>query len=127
MTEALETILNLVAAGRLTADEAAPLIAALQDRGRDPGSKEANANAASGEPIATGQARQVRVEVKERGRNVVNVRVPVALGQAAIGYVPGISAADAERIREALALGLTGQILEVMEADGDSSVRIVLE
>ena len=127
MTEALETILNLVAAGRLTADEAAPLIAALQDRGRDPGSKEANANAASGEPIGTGQARQVRVEVKERGRNVVNVRGPVALGQAAIGYVPGISAADAERIREALALGLTGQILEVMEADGDSSVRIVLE
>ena len=127
MTDALETILNLVAAGRLTADEAAPLIAALQDRGRDPGSKQANANAEPGEPTAIGQARQVRVEVKERGRNVVNVRVPVALGQAAIGYVPGISAADAERIREALALGLTGQILEVMEEDGDSSVRIVLE
>lgn len=127
MTEALETILNLVAAGRLTADEAAPLIAALQDRGRDPGSKEANANAEPRDPTAIGQARQVRVEVKERGRNVVNVRVPVALGQAAIGYVPGISAADAERIREALALGLTGQILEVMEEDGDSSVRIVLE
>ena len=127
MTDALETILNLVAAGRLTADEAAPLIAALQDRGRDPGSKQANANAESAESTGTGQARQVRVEVKERGRNVVNVRVPVALGQAAIGYVPGISAADAERIREALALGLTGQILEVMEEDGDSSVRIVLE
>ena len=69
----------------------------------------------------------MRVEVKERGRNVVNVRVPVALGQAAIGYVPGISASDAERIREALALGLTGQILEVMEDEGDNSVRIVLE
>ena len=127
MTDALETILNLVAAGRLTADEAAPLIAALQDRGRDPGSKQASADAEHAEPTGTGQARQVRVEVKERGRNVVNVRVPVALGQAAIGYVPGISAADAERIREALALGLTGQILEVMEEDGDSSVRIVLE
>ena len=127
MTDALETILNLVAAGRLTADEAAPLIAALQDRSRDPGSPRANANAKPGEPTGPGQARQVRVEVKERGRNVVNVRVPVALGQAAIGYVPGISAADAERIREALALGLTGQILEVIEDDGDSSVRIVLE
>ncbi len=127
MTEPLETILNLVAAGRLTADEAAPLIAALQDRSKDPGSKRANSDAEPSEPIGTGQARQVRVEVRERGRNVVNVRVPVALGQAAIGYVPGISAADAERIREALALGLTGQILEVMEEDGDSSVRIVLE
>ena len=127
MTDALEIILNLVAAGRLTADEAAPLIAALQDRSRDPGSKQANDKAERAGGTGTGQARQVRVEVKERGRNVVNVRVPVALGQAAIGYVPGISAADAERIREALALGLTGQILEVMEEDGDSSVRIVLE
>ena len=127
MTDALETILNLVAAGRLTADEAAPLIAALQDRGRDPGSRQANANSEPSAATGTGQARQVRVEVRERGRNVVNVRVPVALGQAAIGYVPGISSADAERIREALALGLTGQILEVMEEDGDSSVRIVLE
>ena len=69
----------------------------------------------------------MRVEVKERGRNVVNVRVPVALGQAAIGYVPGISASDAERIREALSLGLIGQILEVTDDEGDGSVRIVLE
>jgi hypothetical protein len=53
--------------------------------------------------------------------------VPIALGQAAIGYVPGISATDVERIREALALGLVGQILEVTDDDGDDSVRIVLE
>ena len=85
------------------------------------------ANATNGTQADRGPARQVRVEVKERGRNVVNVRVPVALGQAAIGYVPGISASDAERIREALALGLTGQILEVIDDEGDSSVRIVLE
>ena len=123
MTDALEAVLRLVADGRLTADEAAPLIAALQDRsGGQP-----KASATRDAPSSSGPARHVRVEVKERGRNVVNVRVPVALGQAAIGYVPGISASDAERIREALALGLTGQILEVMEDDGDNSVRIVLE
>ncbi len=123
MTDALEAVLRLVADGRLTADEAAPLIAALQDRG----SGQPKASATKGESSGSGPARHVRVEVKERGRNVVNVRVPVALGQAAIGYVPGISASDAERIREALALGLTGQILEVMEDEGDNSVRIVLE
>ena len=124
MTDALETVLQLVAEGRLTAEEASQLIAALQDRGpgptpRAPGRAEGTAE--------RGQARQVRIEVNERGRNRVNVRVPVALGQAAIGYVPGISSADAERIREALALGLTGQILEVVDDEGDNTVRIVLE
>lgn len=123
MTDGLETILRLVADGRLTADEAAPLIAALQDRGSGP----TEASATRDEPSASGPARHVRVEVRERGRTIVNLRVPVALGQAAIGYVPGISASDAERIREALALGLTGQILEVIEDEGDNSVRIVLE
>ncbi|HEY8169100.1 MAG TPA: hypothetical protein VIF84_10320 [Candidatus Limnocylindrales bacterium] len=122
MTDALETVLRMVAEGRLTADEAAPLIAALQDRGHaSPGAE------ALGDSTPAGQARQVRVEVKERGRSIVNVRVPIALGKAAIGYVPGISADAAERIREALALGLTGEILQVVEDDGDNSVRIVLE
>jgi hypothetical protein len=123
MTDALETVLQMVANGRLTAEEAAPLIAALQDRGSSP----RTASATAEEQAERGQARQVRVEVKERGRNVVNVRVPVALGQAAIGYVPGISASDAERIKEALSLGLIGQILEVTDDEGDGSVRIVLE
>jgi hypothetical protein len=123
MTDALETVLQMVANGRLTAEEAAPLIAALQDRGGSP----RTASATAEEQAERGQARQVRVEVRERGRNVVNVRVPVALGQAAIGYVPGISASDAERIKEALSLGLIGQILEVTDDEGEGSVRIVLE
>jgi len=125
MSDALETVLRMVAEGRLTADEAAPLIAALQDRGQTSG-KRAEATATAQQAADRGTARQVRVEVKERGRNVVNVRVPVALGQAAIGYVPGISARDADRIREALAKGLLGEILEVTD-DDEGSVRIILE
>ena len=124
MSDALDTVLRMVAEGRLTAEEAGPLIAALQDRG---GSRQSVPPEAAAEAAASGPARQVRVEVKERGRNVVNVRVPVALGQAAIGYVPGISSRDAERIREALAMGLVGQILEVTDDEGEGSVRIVLE
>lgn len=122
MSDALESVLRMVAEGRMTADEAAPLIAALQDRGSGPTE---GARAAGDEPASP--ARQVRVEIRERGRSIVNVRVPVALGQAAIGYVPGLSAADADRVREALALGLTGEILQVVGEDGDESVRIVLE
>ena len=105
MTDALDTVLRMVAEGRLTAEEAASA------HRRPPGPRqqlEATGPAIGqrrGAGRRSGAARQVRVEVKERGRNVVNVRVPVALGQAAIGYVPGISSRDAERIREALAWG----------------------
>lgn len=117
MSDALESILRLVAAGRLTPEEAAPLIAALDERKRPA--------RPTGEPAAD-RAHQVRVEVTERGRSVVNLRVPLALGQAAVSYVPGLNADDAARVRDALARGITGPILEVLDEDGDG-VRIVLE
>ncbi len=117
MTDALESILRLVAAGRLTAEEAAPLIAALDER---------KPRARPGTEPAGDRARQVRVEVTERGRSVVNLRVPLALGQAAVSYVPGLNADDAARVRDALARGITGPILEVRDEDGDG-VRISLE
>lgn len=53
---------------------------------------------------------------------MVNLRVPLALGRAAIGRVPGISEQTSERIREAIAAGIKGPIAEVEEA-GDG-VRI---
>jgi hypothetical protein len=125
VSDALETVLRLVAEGRITAEEAAPLIAALD---------EPKGAAAAGEPPAapgdaargSRPARRVRVEVTERGRSVVNLRVPLTLGQAAISYVPGLDSAQAARVKEALARGLTGTVLEVADEDGDG-VRIVLE
>jgi hypothetical protein len=125
MSDALETVLHLVAEGRITAEEAAPLIAALDE---PKGAASANEPADAGPDAGKGPrpARQVRVEVTERGRSVVNLRVPLTLGQAAISYVPGLDSAQAARVKEALARGLTGTVLEVAGDDGDG-VRIVLE
>jgi len=120
MSDALETVLRLVAEGRITAEEAAPLVAALDEPTVDQPAPPDEA-AAGSRP-----ARQVRVEVTEGGRSVVNLRVPLTLGQAAISYVPGLDLAQAARVKEALARGLTGPILEVADEDGDG-VRIVLE
>jgi hypothetical protein len=83
-------------------------------------------DAADEPPAKVDAARHVRVEVTERGRSVVNLRVPLALGQAAISYVPGLDSGQAARVREALLRGLTGPIIEVADEDGDG-VRIVLE
>jgi hypothetical protein len=114
----LEQVLRLVAEGRLTADEAGPILAALDDRaGGTPGA-EGSARAQSG-------ATSLLLEVREGGRQVVNLRLPIAVGRLALDRVPGLSGDQVERVREALAGGMRGPILQV--EDGDNGVRIVLE
>jgi hypothetical protein len=67
----------------------------------------------------------VRLEVTEGGRTVVNLRLPAGLGEAAMLRVPGLSPAQVERIRSALADGLRGTLLEAGE-DGDG-IRISID
>ena len=142
----LEQILRLVAEGRLTADEAAPILAALDERkasegapGRPPGGFGPNpppgstragdrAGVRTGAGARTDRATgstTLRIEVLDRGRQVVNVRLPIAVGKLALDRVPGLSGDQVSRVREALNSGFTGSLLEV-DDDGDG-VRIVLE
>lgn len=119
--DAIERVLRLVSEGRLTAEEAGPILDALADRptqSATPAGEEAP-------PPDDGPARALRIQVRESGRSIVNLRVPLALGRAAIARVPGISEMTSERVREAIAAGIKGPVLEV-EEDGDS-VRISLE
>jgi hypothetical protein len=119
---ALDHVLRLVAEGRLTAAEAGPILDAL-DASSEPGPGTATEPDDDGQPL--GPASALRIRVLEAGRTVVNLRIPIALGRAAINQVPGISAATSDRIREAIAAGVTGPIVEV--DDGDDGVRISLE
>jgi hypothetical protein len=118
--EAFERVLRLVHDGHLTAEEAGPILDALAHRVPSPPSPSGDAAAGDSDP-----ARAIRIQVHEAGRTVVNLRVPLALGRAAIGRVPGISEQTSERIREAIAAGIKGSIVEVDE-DGDG-VRISIE
>jgi hypothetical protein len=121
----------LLAEGRLTAEEAGPIIDALEGR-----SSPSHRDGAAGDDVASGAgriaeppddspARILRVQVTERGRTVINLRIPLSLGRAAISQVPGISEATSDRIREAIEAGIKGSILEIDEA-GDG-VRISIE
>lgn len=121
--DALEQVLNLVSEGRLTAEEAAPILDALEVGGRRPA---ASGTFEAGPASDDGPARALRVEVSEGGRKVINLRVPLSLGRAAINRVPGISEATSERIREAIAAGIKGPIIDVDDDDGDG-VRISIE
>ena len=131
MSDPLERVLELVASGRLTADEAAPILEALEAKGgvRDTASSAADAgDRAAGPTGATdpGKARYARVEVRERGRRVVDLRVPISLGRFALARVPGLSREQITEVEEAVVSGARGPIFDVEDADGDG-VRIVLE
>jgi hypothetical protein len=134
MTDPLEQVLKLVAEGRLTADEAAPILEALDDKtkagatvadtGADLGSMAgttADATADSGR-----QPRFARVEVRDHGKRVVDLRVPISLGRFALSRIPGLSAQQIGDVEQAVMAGAHGPILEVEDPDGDG-VRIVLE
>jgi hypothetical protein len=122
--DALESVLRLVSEGHLTAEEAEPILDALAQR--QPRSERANAADTSNSGAPGQSARALRIEVHEHGRPVVNLRVPLALGRAAINHVPGISDAMSDRIREAIAAGITGPILQVEDV-AEGGVRISIE
>ena len=127
----MERILQLVADGRLTAAEAGPILDALTradqlgasdaDTGsQGPSSAERSKASSDGHP-----ARAIRIEVRESGRQVVNLRVPLALGRGALDRIPGLSESLTDRVREAIASGIKGSIVDVDEDGG--GVRIYLE
>ena len=146
MTEPLDRVLQLVAEGKLSADDAAPLLDALQRSSRSahgpgqgfvPGTGFAPgpgfAGVGLGAPPSGGpgtepgqQPRWARIEVREHGRRVVDLRVPISLGRFALSRVPGLSTEQISEVEQAVMSGAHGPILDVQDPDGDG-VRIVLE
>ena len=142
MTDPLERVLNLVAEGRLTAEEAAPILDALERKPKSGGATGAAGSAASfaSDPGPTIEAgtdagmrsgdgrtpRYARVEVRENGRRVVDLRIPISLGRFALSRVPGLSKEQIAEVEDAVSHGAHGPILDIQDGDGDG-VRIVLE
>jgi hypothetical protein len=130
MPDPIDQVLKLVAEGRLSAEEAGPILDALQaaDHVGDELSDDAATPAGPTSGTTPGATpRALRIEVSEGGRRVVNLRVPLAIGRMAIDHVPGLSSDNIVRIREALDQGMTGPILVVDEGGDGDGVRIVLE
>ena len=161
MPEELETVLRLVAEGKLSPEEAAPIIDALTraERGTEPPphrdrlerrmerrmeragrhlarahERVENAFRHADERLearlssmdAVGGGRHLRIRVTERGRQVVNLRIPIGFVDAALGFVPGLGGDQSDRIREAVRSGAVGPIVDVEDPDG-GGVLISLE
>jgi hypothetical protein len=138
MSGELEVLLSLVAEGRITAEEAAPIVAALDDKEHHGDSAQAadrpggptestsrDRGRSSGRQPQSPSGRRIRVYVAENGRSVINIQIPLAAAGFAIDQVPGLSPDHRSRIVEAIQSGMTGPILEV--SDKGNEVRIVIE
>jgi hypothetical protein len=143
MTDELEAVLRRVSDGRLTPEEAAPIIDALtraeraESDARSAGERASHDATRLDRHMARAQrridrafarahgalevagGRQLRIQVKERGRQRVNLRIPIGFVDAAIGFVPGLAGDQADRIRDAVKSGEVGPIIDVEDPDGD--------
>jgi hypothetical protein len=118
MPDEMTTILRLVAEGTLTPEEAAPIIDAL--------SRAAGPQPPDPPPATPASGRRVRIRVSEKGRHVVDVRVPLGLASMAARMVPGIPDRYADLITEAAATSTMGTIVDAEDENGDG-VLISLE
>jgi hypothetical protein len=126
MSDAVEQVLRLVAEGRMTAEEAAPILEALDAQAPGDGSEAAAQATARRSPGADAGPRFARIEVFDNGRTAVNLRIPLSLGRMAMSAIPGLAGPHAHQINEAIASGRLGSVLDVTDEDGDG-VRVVLE
>jgi hypothetical protein len=114
----VEKILRMVETGALTADEAEEILSKLSTPNAGAGSSSASA-ASEADSSDPDKARHLRVEITEKGRRVVNLRVPVNIASFAAGFVPGLPDEAAERIRSSIRAGLRGPIVDIDTGDGD--------
>lgn len=121
MSDALDQVLRLVGEGRLTAEEAAPILDALDARGGEESTDDGGSATGAG-----AGARFARIQVLESGRKAVDLRIPLSLGRMAMSSIPGLSGTHANQLNEAIAQGVRGEILDITDEDGDG-VRIVLD
>ena len=127
MGDELTTVLRLVAEGKLSAEDAAPIIEALgrhsAPRPPDPGFPFSGTLPGK----ATGRGRRVRIQVTERGRRVVDVRVPLAFAAMAARMVPGIPDSYAVLIERAVEDDMVGPIVDLAEDEDGDGVLITVE
>ncbi|MCL7451593.1 MAG: hypothetical protein M8467_00915 [Anaerolineae bacterium] len=124
-TEERMQILNMVAEGKITADEGARLLSALE-----PERKKKEAPSAMGAPSAARWFR-VRVTDLETGKNKVNVNLPMSLvdvgTRMGARFAPELEDFDFDAIIEQVKSGAQGKIIEVEDAEGGERVEIYVE
>ena len=115
-------ILKMVEEGKITAEEGARLIEALNKQTRQPATRQA------------GEAQWLRVKVMDlnTGKESVRVNLPISLVNVGMKmgarFVPDAEAESMmEDLAEALKQGLTGKIVDVIDEEEGQRVEVFVE
>jgi hypothetical protein len=118
-------ILNMVAEGKISAEEGAKLLSALE-----PERKKGQAVVSMTSPSKPRWFR-VRVTDLETGKNKVNVNLPMSLvdvgTRMGARFAPELEDVDFEDIIEQIKSGAQGKIIEVEDSEGGERVEIYVE
>lgn len=114
-------ILKMVEEGKLSAEEAARLLGALgkarQESQRPPGEDE-------------GESRWLRVRVSDlaTGKPKVNVTIPMRLVNVGLRvgarFIPEVEGVELQDLSKALAEGMTGKLIDVVDEEENERVEI---
>jgi hypothetical protein len=119
-------ILKMIEEGKISADEGSKLLAALSDSRKGMSTPPRT-------PGAGGPARWLRIRVTDirTGRSKASVQIPLALVDAGmkIGahFAPEVEGVDMTNVMEALRMGVTGKIIDVVDDEDGEHVEIYVE
>jgi hypothetical protein len=115
-------ILTMLQEGKITADEAATLLSALEGGSQKP---------EQGPPASKARWLRVRVTHIETGKQKVSVNLPIGLVNVAMKmgakFAPEIDQQDMGEIMTAIREGTTGKIVEVEDSTDGERVEIFIE
>jgi hypothetical protein len=122
-------ILKMIEEGKINADEGAKLLAALSEPRRGLSTPPRPPSP----PGMGGGARWLRIRVTDTktGRSKASVQIPLALVDAGLKigahFAPEVEGVDMTNVMEALRMGVTGKIIDVVDEDDGEHVEIYVE
>ncbi len=132
-TEERMRILMMIQEGKISAEEGAKLIAALEEISEKPKSNRPTPPSPSGPGSAPAKPHFLKVVVSDAqsGKVKVNVRLPVSLINSGIRlgakFAPEIEGLDLEVLNTWLSSGEVGQIVDVFDDEDGEHVQVYLE
>lgn len=123
-------ILNMVAEGKITAEEGARLLSALQETERR-GTSATQGGPDSAPGFSESQYLRIRVCNCQSGRDKINVNIPMNLVSVALRmgarFAPDVDGVDLEDVVEAIRQGARGKIVDVTDEEVGERVEIFVE
>lgn len=118
-------ILRMIQEGKITAEEGAKLISALQESRKGPERRSTSA------PGRRSSWLRIRVTDVLTGRAKVNVNLPLGLMDAGLKigaqYAPQLEGVDVENLISQVKAGAAGKIIDVIDEEDGEHVEIFIE